>query len=151
MFRTQSSEAGIDNHSYSLQLQASGTFILFSRALPQLPDDVIDLFLAFAMPHSETAFESVRACLVPLPDKPPCLVPSIGAGWFFDTVRYCSFCFRLVDDDVASGLDQAQIEAATLPQDPESRNVIIRSGRYPTWCEFENMLAYLGYTKESPW
>ena len=37
-------------------------------------------------------------------------------------------------------LPQAQIEAATLPQDPESRDVIIRSGRYPRWCDFEDLL-----------
>lgn len=92
------------------------------------------------MPQSETAFEGVGACLVPLPDEPLCLAPSIGARWFFDTVWYCSFCFRQNDDDVASELDQAQIEAATLPQDPESRDGIIRSGRYPTWCDFENLL-----------
>ena len=61
--------------------------------LPQLPDDVTHVFLAFAMPQSETAFEGVGACLVPLPGKPLCLVPSIGSRWFFDTVWYCSFRF----------------------------------------------------------
>ena len=112
----------------------------FHEQLPQLPDDVTHLFLAFAMPQSETAFEGVGACLVPLPDDPLCLFPSIGARWFFDTVWYCSFCFRQIDDDVASGLDQAQSEAAILPQDPESRDVVIRSGRYPTWCNIGNLL-----------
>lgn len=100
--------------------------------LPQLPDDVTQLFLGFPMPQSETAFEGVGAYLVPLPDKQLCLVPSISAGWFFDTVWYRSFCFRLIYDEIVAGLDPAQAEAATLPQDPESCDVIIRSGRYPT-------------------
>lgn len=108
--------------------------------LPQLPDDVTHLFLALAMPQSETAFEGVGACLIPFGDKPACLVPSIGARWFFDTVWYCSLRFRRIDDETACRLDGAQIEAATLPQELESRDAIIRSGKYTKWCETEDLL-----------
>ena len=108
--------------------------------LPQRPEDVTHLFLALAMPQSETAFEGVGACLIPLDRNPACLVPSIGTRWFFDTVWYCSLCFRQIDDQTAYGLDAAQIEAATLPQELESRNVIIRSSKCTKWCEIDDLL-----------
>ena len=108
--------------------------------LPQLPEDITHLFLALAMPQSETVFEGVGACLIPLGDNPLCLIPSIGARWFLDTVWYCSFRFRQIQDETAYGLDAAQIEAATLPQEPECRDVVIRSGKYSKWCEIEDLL-----------
>ena len=108
--------------------------------LPQLPDDVTHLFLALAMPRSETAFEGVGACLIPIGDKPACLAPSIAARWFFNTVWYCSLRFRQIDDETAYGLDGAEIEAATLPQELESRDAIIRSGKYTEWCKIEDLL-----------
>lgn len=89
-------------------------------------------FLGFPMPQSETAFEGIGACLLPLPDKQLCLVPSISAGWFTDTVWYRYLCFHLIHNEIVAGLDPEQAEAATLPQEPESCDVIIRSGRYPT-------------------
>ena len=108
--------------------------------LVQFPEDVTHLFLALAMPQSETAFEGVGACLIPLSNNPVCLVPSIGARWFFDTVWYCSLRFRQIDDDTAYALAPEQMEAATLPQELESRDVVIRSGKYIKCCEIGDLL-----------
>lgn len=103
--------------------------------LPQLPEDATHLLLIFAMPQSETAFEGVGACLIPLGT-----LLSVF-GWLHDTLWYCSFRFRQIDEETAYGLDGAQIEAATLPQQElEYRIVLIRSSKCTKCCDIEDML-----------
>ena len=111
-----------------------------NEQFPKPLEDITHSFLALVMPQSESAFAGVGAFLIPLGDNPTCLVPSIGARWFFDTIWYCSLRFRQVDDETADGLHAAQIEAATLPQELEHRDVVIRSGKYTQWCDIEDLL-----------
>ena len=97
--------------------------------LPKLPEDVTHLYLALEMPQGAIPFEGAGANLIPHSDNPLCLVPSIGARWFFDTIWYYSVRFRQIDDKTADGLDTAQIETATLPQELDSREFVICSGK----------------------
>ncbi|KAL8864670.1 MAG: hypothetical protein Q9198_009716 [Flavoplaca austrocitrina] len=108
--------------------------------MPQLPKDVTHLVLALAMPQSETAFEGVGACLVPLNKNPVCLVPIIGKRWFFDVVWYCSLRFRQVEDITVSSEQETSGEAVILKQEAELRDVVIRS----SWYFWETPKSLLG-------
>lgn len=111
--------------------------------LPQLPEDVTHLFLVLAMPQSETAFEGVGACLIPLNNNPVCLVPIIGKRWFFDAVWYCSLRFRQEVKDMTASSEQqdpTSNETAMLKPEAESRDVVIRS----SWYFWETPKSLLG-------
>ena len=100
---------------------------LFHEQLPRLSEQITHLFLVLAIPQSENAFEGNGACLVPITNNPAYLAPSMGVGWYFDTVWYCSLHFREVSDHMVDEIDPTQLEAATLPQEQESRDFVIRS------------------------